>query len=438
VLDFPKKPYEVFLRKDSPNFWMRFSLPGHGQKRIGLKTADRAEADRKAEQEYQRAVWSAEKGILEGKTSFDKIARQYLAHLEALGLTSSRHKKLAIADRGVIDRYLIPYFGRATVTSINQKKLNEYLDWRKAYWTSGPGVSITHIEYQRAGKIYRRPAVKTEPALSTLRREAVTLRAVFKHAARLGHMTRAEIPAMELATERRNKRPSFTDAEIETLTALAEKRIMEVGVNAARNRAIAMNRWKDWQEVDDFDNRIRYERLVLLCFINIAVATGMRPTELHNLSWENIVGFEKERKKPIGKGRIRIQAFGKGRNPQVLVPNVEAFGNFITLWDSFRTLHGRDPELRNAVFCNAAGERAGSYKKSLNALLEAAGLKFDAFGRPRSAYSFRHTYATNQLRKGTDVYTLAINMRTSVRMIEMYYSDVVPDDVAKRLEGDFA
>jgi len=30
-----------------------------------------------------------------------------------------------------------------------------------------------------------------------------------------------------------------------------------------------------------------------------------------------------------------------------------------------------------------------------------------------------------------------VNMRTSVRMIEMYYSDVVPDDVAKRLEGDF-
>ena len=66
-----------------------------------------------------------------------------------------------------------------------------------------------------------------------------------------------------------------------------------------------------------------------------------------------------------------------------------------------------------------------------------AKLKTDAFGRARSAYSFRHTYATRQLRKGTDVYTLAINMRTSVKMIEMYYSDVVPDDVAKRLEGSW-
>ncbi|WP_152529665.1 hypothetical protein [Aliihoeflea sp. 2WW] len=128
MLDSPKKPYEVFQRKDSPNFWMRFSLPGHGQKRIGLKTPDRDEADKRAEQEYQKAVWSAEKGILEGRTSFDKVARQYLAHVEALGLTSQRHKKLAIADRGVIERYLIPFFSRATVTSINQTKLNAYLD----------------------------------------------------------------------------------------------------------------------------------------------------------------------------------------------------------------------------------------------------------------------------------------------------------------------
>ena len=75
---------------------------------------------------------------------------------------------------------------------------------------------------------------------------------------------------------------------------------------------------------------------------------------------------------------------------------------------------------------------------SLNALLDAAKLKTDAFDRARSAYSFRHTYATRQLRKGTDVYTLAINMRTSVKMIEMYYSDVVPDDVAKQRHGGAA
>lgn len=41
-----------------------------------------------------------------------------------------------------------------------------------------------------------------------------------------------------------------------------------------------------------------------------------------------------------------------------------------------------------------------------------------------------------QLRKGKGRYT-AINMRTSVKMIEMDYSDVVPDNVAKQLEGSW-
>jgi integrase len=53
-----------------------------------------------------------------------------------------------------------------------------------------------------------------------------------------------------------------------------------------------------------------------------------------------------------------------------------------------------------------------------------------------STHSFRHTCATSQIRDGVDVYTLAINMRTSVRMIEMYYSDIIPEDRAKLLEGN--
>lgn len=34
-----------------------------------------------------------------------------------------------------------------------------------------------------------------------------------------------------------------------------------------------------------------------------------------------------------------------------------------------------------------------------------------------------------------DIYTLAINMRTSVKMIENYYSDVVPADRERALRG---
>ena len=183
--------------------------------------------------------------------------------------------------------------------------------------------------------------------------------------------------------------------------------------------------------------KIQYERLVLYCFIDIAVHTGMRPTELHNLNWANIVGFADERVKSMDQRRIRIEAYGKGFAPKQLVPNVEAFGSFISLWEAYTRLHGKEPTPETPVFCNLDGQRMQSTKNSLNALLGVAGLKEDAFDRKRTAYSFRHTYASNQIRKGTDVYALAINMRTSVRMIEMYYSDVVPDEMAKQLEGGY-
>ncbi len=433
--DSRKSSYVVFQRPDSPNYWVRFSLPGQGQKRIGLKTPDIIEATRRAEREYQRAVWSAEEGILPGKTSFDKVARQYLARAEtAAGTNASKLSKVA-ADRAVLERYMIPFFGKSTITSINAPKMHDYLDWRRTYWTAGPGSQETHIVYERKGKKLYRPARHIEATLSTLRREAVTMRAVFKHAVRLGYVKPSEIPTVELNREQRNKRPSFTEAEIEKLLAVAEQRIIEsLGSQQRRNAKLAPSMWTD---PTAFENRVRYERMVLYCFINIALGTGMRPTELFNLDWGHIVGFREERDKPLAVQRIRILAYGKGRKPQQLVPNVDAFQSFCNLWDTFVTMHKREPGMDDAVFVNAAGERAQSFKKSLNALLEAAGLKEDVFGRARSAYSFRHTYATRQLRKGTDVYTLAINMRTSVKMIEMYYSDVIPDDFAKQLEGSF-
>ena len=429
-----KSPYVVFLRKDSPYYWVRFSIPGQGQKRIGLKTDDPVEAAKLAEQQYQRAVWSAEEGLLHGKTSFDKLAREYVASAEKAAKAAPKQHSKAVADRAVLDRYMIPFFGKSTITSINVPKLNQYMDWRRTYWTEGPGKDLLVIDYERNGKKLYRPARHIEATQSTLRREAVTLRAVFKHAVRQGHIKDSDIPKLDMKAQQPNKRPSFTDAEIDKLLKLAEKRIAEASANGKRNAKLPPHLW---QEEPEFEHRIKYERLVLYSFINIALATGMRPTELHNLDWGHIVGFKEERKKPIAKQRIRIAAYGKGRKPQELVPNIGAFSNFINLWDAFVTMHEREPRMDEPVFVNASGERAKSFKKSLNALLDAAKLKTDAFGRARSAYSFRHTYATRQLRKGTDVYTLAINMRTSVKMIEMYYSDVVPDDVAKRLEGSW-
>ena len=55
-------------------------------------------------------------------------------------------------------------------------------------------------------------------------------------------------------------------------------------------------------------------------------------------------------------------------------------------------------------------------------ILDEENLRFDRDGRPRTAYSLRHTYICLRLLEGADIYQIAKNCRTSVEMIEKYYA----------------
>ncbi len=55
-------------------------------------------------------------------------------------------------------------------------------------------------------------------------------------------------------------------------------------------------------------------------------------------------------------------------------------------------------------------------------ILDEESLRFDRDGRPRTAYSLRHTYICLRLMEGADIYQIAKNCRTSVEMIEKYYA----------------
>jgi integrase len=55
-------------------------------------------------------------------------------------------------------------------------------------------------------------------------------------------------------------------------------------------------------------------------------------------------------------------------------------------------------------------------------IVDEENLRFDREGRPRTAYSLRHTYICLRLMEGADIYQIAKNCRTSVEMIEKYYA----------------
>ena len=58
-----------------------------------------------------------------------------------------------------------------------------------------------------------------------------------------------------------------------------------------------------------------------------------------------------------------------------------------------------------------------------------------ADGKAGTLYSLRHMYATFGLIKGRDIYVMALQMGTSVKMLEQYYSKLQPRLRAKELSG---
>src|SRR5262249_47667515 len=86
------------------------------------------------------------------------------------------------------------------------------------------------------------------------------------------------------------------------------------------------------------------------------------------------------------------------------------------------------------VFTTFDGKPATSlYKRLLREVMTKAGVYLTAKGKPRSAYSFRHTYATLRRMNDADSHDVADNMGTSPEILRKHYSHVKSRDAAHRI-----
>ena len=150
--------------------------------------------------------------------------------------------------------------------------------------------------------------------------------------------------------------------------------------------------------------------------ILIACNTGMRPAEMKNLRWRDIMPA-KDR-----EGREIVVLFVQGRSKSRKLVAPRSVGDYL---ERIRVI-SKATEPNDRVFTNVTGKPAKTLDSSLIAdLLNEANLREGTQGVPRSTYCFRHTHATLRLQvKGVDVYFLAEQMGTSVHMIESHYGHV--------------
>ncbi|MDF7776050.1 site-specific integrase [Sphingomonas sp. AOB5] len=370
----------IFRRTDVQhrNWYCRVKLPKADRyKTVSLKTSDVNVARDKAFDHDADVRFRLKHDVPVFNRPFSQVADEYIVKQEQRErggeITAERLRKV----KSVISNHLNNYVGTTQVHLIGQDRWDGYPSWRRANATKSlrDYVSDATISFEMAifGGIMNFAADKryigdaqrfrSRPALKKMRRD------------------------------------EFTPEEYKKLHEYAR----DEWIGAPQENGSAAKLSSIWY------------RTVAYNFILIMCNTGMRPTEAKNLRWRDITPA----KDRDGREIVVLFVQGKGKSRKLVAP-----ASVSKYLDRIRKL-SKATKPDDPVFTTITGKLNKSlYDETITHLLKKVGLLEGSSGTPRSIYCFRHTYATFRLSEGVDVYFLAEQMGTSVKMIEEHYGHV--------------
>lgn len=364
--------------KIKPIWNCRFRLPGKtGYVLKSSGTTNLAEATRFADELYDELRLKIKFNMPIKDKTFNEVIDEWLE--KGIANLSIHRQKL---HKSIGLRYFKAFFGSLDVVRINDQKIDEYWEWRLSYWKSGPGA-------------LSRPsnAVDT-PAQKTLDMEKGMLAQILRWAKRRGYLANLPIVERHKLPGRRSKeekrRPDFSQEDMNKLIEFM-KGWIKSGRNAYHN----------------------YYRELLYHAIMVIYWSGVRPNELRQLRWCDISYNEYQAL------TFHIAPTTKtGERKCVPMPEV------IRHLNALRELTGVDDDSdpTSVIFVGQDGKPiTWTAFGTVKSLLQDAGVLTDSFGRERTLYSFRHTYATQRLLSDTSIQILSKNLGTSVHYIEQHY-----------------
>jgi len=414
-----KPPFTLYQRDGSRSWQVRFSLGGT-QIRKSLETEDEDEAQRRAYEIWGAASYRVKNGLTANLKAFSAVAAEFIKLVKQESERGERSQYHTRDWPPVIERYLIGFFGDKPIDTIREPDIERYKEWRRTYWTAGPGKDIEYIRYERNGKILRRAARHEVPSVSRQRGELVILRALFQQSIKWGYSDKLEITDIKVRNRGNKNRPSFTPEEYNLLIATSLERIYPSADR--KGKTIQARDGRQWQQLKQ-NTHVLADRVKLHCHIEIIAGSGVRPSDAKNLNWGHVVGFRNVREKALEDQDVRLQVQSKGKYGDV-VPQLAIIPWLHALWDLFEKEVGRPPNDDDPVFADAKGRRIETFKKGYSELLKACGLEQDYRGVKRTTYSLRHYYISEMIAHGVDVYDIARNTRTSIAMIDKHYGQV--------------
>ena len=361
--------------------------------RRSTKTADLAEAKRTAEELYDELTYKQRHNERLTDKTFKQLANDYILKVERETLEGRLSEGRLGLIKGTLRRYLLPYFGKKLLNDLTAADFTDYDEWRLDYWTQGLGA---HKWVATCARV---------PSSKTLAMEQSVLRQVLKHG--IAQSWLKQLPYMQTKTAKTNRRGAFDVREYRTLIRTARKR-------AETER----------------HTRVKRDRALLVFYMRLLIGTGVRVGEARKLKWRDVEFITTNKNTQT----LRLWVDGKtGKRAVIGTRAAKRSIEQLLQFYGYDTLD--DARIENApLFTKMSGKARHTFELGFKALLEDTGLHLDRYGKRRTLYSLRHTYATFRLLYGgTDVYLLARNMGTSVAMIEQHYGQVSTTLAAENL-----
>lgn len=377
----------VLYRRTESRVWqVRFKLWDRQWHRFTTRYKELTFASRVAGDMYDRARFKEEMGLPLRTKRFAAVAALCSQQLEREVQQGLRSMTNSDYQR-VIRKYLVPFFGKYNLTSLNSQLVREFEIWRNQ--------QIGHM-----------------PVASTLMTHSAAFNRVIQIAVEQGWLNKNHnLPTLSRRGPKSKARPGFTSEEVERLLAFMP----------------------EWVE-GGHRHTGRQIKLLLRDYVELLLTTGMRcGKESMNMLWQHIEWHtDKEQR------YLRIWVSGKTGGRWLIAKHRAA--------EALARLAGRQKavgmslettiaaRLPQRVFTLDDGSQPYALAGTFMRLLAAAGLSKDmSTGQQRTLYSLRHTYATTELLSGTDIHTLARQMGTSVLMLERHYSKLTATMAAGQL-----
>lgn len=402
-------------REGSPKWQVRIKHDDGTWERKSTKQTDELAAKETALAMYYQSKERAKHGIPPVSRKFEKVAILAIKELES-ELAKPSGKAVYRDYIGVIEQYLIPFFGKFDIQTLRKdNRMADFESWR--------------LDKMK----------KTVMKKSTVSTHNAALKRVFKIATDNNWVNPNFLPELNYKGEKSKRRPTFSIEEYRVMM-----RAMNSWATSGYAKSNSSNRFTKGR-IRKIKSDTAAIRELLRDYVLVLANTGIRHgTEMFNMRWRDISLITDT----DGHEQIVFTVNGKRNEDR------EVVGRWGGCFRALRRMWLRSPHatryktLKAFIQANIdepvwvlrtgdeshAEQLAGNFQQFLTDInmLTSGTAKQTA---NRTLYSFRHFYATNQLWRGASIGSLEVQMGTSAQMLTKFYNQISAQLRAKEFGG---